>query len=75
MLLWQGRGQGGLVLMGVLGMMVIGLVRGVSMRLGGLLVIGMGGIRLGIRGEVGWVETLFFCRFLVLVLLIIESCI
>jgi hypothetical protein len=25
----------------------------VSMRLGGLLVIGMGGIRLGIRGEVG----------------------
>jgi len=25
------------------------------MRLGGLLVIGMGGIRLGIRGEVGWV--------------------
>jgi hypothetical protein len=29
-------------------MMVIGLVRGVSMRLGGLLV---GGIRLGIRGD------------------------
>jgi hypothetical protein len=74
MLLWQGRGQGGLVLMGV-GMMVIGSARGVSMRLGGLWVIGMGGIRLGIRGEVGWVETLFFCRFLVLVLLIIESCI
>jgi hypothetical protein len=51
-LLWQGRGQGGLVLMGV-GMMVIGSARGVSMRLGGLLGIGMGGIRLGIRGEVG----------------------
>lgn len=34
------------------GMMVIGLVRGASMRLGGLLATGMGGIRLGIRGEV-----------------------
>jgi hypothetical protein len=33
-------------------MMGIGSVRGVSMRLGGLLVTGMGGIRLGIRGEV-----------------------
>jgi hypothetical protein len=52
MLLWQGRGRGGLVLMGV-GTMVIGLVRGVSMRLGGLLATGMGEIRLGIRGEVG----------------------
>lgn len=34
--------------------MGVGLVRGVSMRLGGLLVVlevGMGGIRLGIRGD------------------------
>ena len=46
--------------MGVLGMMGIGSVRGVSMRLGGLWVIGMGGIHLGIRGEVGWDEMFFF---------------
>ena len=34
--------------------MGVGLVRGVSMRLGGLLVVlevGMGGIQLGIRGD------------------------
>jgi hypothetical protein len=49
----EGQGRIGLILR--VGMMVIGLVRGVSMRLGGLLV-GMGGIRLGIRGEVGWDE-------------------
>jgi hypothetical protein len=34
-------------------MMGIGSVRGVSMRLGGLLATGIGRIRLGIRGEVG----------------------
>jgi hypothetical protein len=38
----------------------------VSMRLGGLLVIGMGGIRLGIRGEVEWVEMFFYPDFLFL---------
>jgi hypothetical protein len=38
-------------------MMVIESARGVSMRLGGLLVIGMGVIRSGIRGEVGHEST------------------
>ena len=56
--MWEGRGQGrtGLISRVEVGMttMGVGLVRGVSMRLGGLLVVlevGMGGIRLGIRGD------------------------
>ena len=56
--MWEGRGQGrtGLISRVEVGMtmMGVGLVRGVSMRLGGLLVVlevGMGGIHLGIRGD------------------------
>jgi hypothetical protein len=40
-------------------MMGIGSVRGVSMRLGGLLVTVMGGIRLGIRGDEMYSDFLF----------------
>jgi hypothetical protein len=56
-------------------MMGIGLVRGASMRLGGLLVIGMEGIRLGIRGEVRWDEMRCFPISCSYFLLITETCI
>jgi hypothetical protein len=45
------------------------------MRLGGLLVIGMEGIRLGIRGEVRWDEMRCFPISCSYFLLITETCI